>query len=89
MTQTVEAYGSAANGRAEKLEAALRKHHEWHLANTDPDQHGIIDAEAYAESALCDETIAALGAPAAGHLNIGLDGVVRYPDGTPVAEPPP
>jgi len=50
----------AQRTRAQKLAAVLRRHHEWHLANTDPDEHGIVEAEAYAESLLCDETIDAL-----------------------------
>lgn len=43
-----------------RLREALEKHHEWHLAQTDEDQHGIVPAEAYAESSLCDLTRAAL-----------------------------
>lgn len=44
----------------EAVYAALEAHHEWHLAQTDPDQHGTIPAEAYEESALYDQTVAAL-----------------------------
>lgn len=43
-----------------ELQATLQAQHDWHLSQTDEDQWGIIPAEAYAESSLCDRTISAL-----------------------------
>ena len=43
-----------------ELQAALQAQHDWHLDQTDEDQWGIIPAEAYAESGLCDRTVSAL-----------------------------
>lgn len=43
------------------LREALLEHHNWHLAQKTPDaEHGYIPAEEYAESGLCERTIAAL-----------------------------
>jgi hypothetical protein len=44
----------------ERLQRALKKHHDWQLAQTEPGEHGIVLADAYAESELCEETTAAL-----------------------------
>ena len=46
--------------RESRIIAALREQHEWHLAQTDADVHGVIPAEAYSESGMCDRTTAAL-----------------------------
>lgn len=46
----------------EKLRAALQAHHEWHLAqDRDGGAWGIDPVDAYSESGLCEQTIAALG----------------------------
>lgn len=50
----------------DQLREALRAHHEWHLGHSDADEHGIIPAEAYCESKLCDQTLAALSEQEAG-----------------------
>ena len=49
--------------RESRIVAALREQHEWHLAQTEADEHGVIPAEAYSESAMCDRTLAALQSP--------------------------
>ncbi len=55
-------------GRVEHLEVVLRKHHEWHQNQGEvsaPDGKGGYvtwdAADAYADSGLHDETVAALG----------------------------
>ena len=39
----------------------LVKHHQWHAAQIDEDEHGIVPADAYNESALYDQTVRVLG----------------------------
>jgi hypothetical protein len=46
-----------------ELRAALRRHHEWMLGQTEADEHGIVPAEAYQESEMCEETMRLLGKP--------------------------
>lgn len=45
------------------LRSALHRHHTWMLAQSDVDEFGIIPAEAYAESQMCDDTLSALALP--------------------------
>ena len=46
---------------AEALANALPKHHEWHLSQDgDGEARGIDPVDAYSESGLCEETVAAL-----------------------------
>lgn len=44
----------------EKLLAALRAQHTWHCNQTDEDEFGMIPANEYSESSLCEETISAI-----------------------------
>lgn len=50
----------AAIRRIAELQAALRQQHMWHLAQTEPDQYGLIPANEYQDSAMCERTLAAL-----------------------------
>lgn len=44
-----------------QMKKVLLDHHQWHLGQTDEDQHGVIPAEAYCESRLYDTTVCVLG----------------------------
>ncbi len=61
----IEQHRTSAGLRERLIEAqaALTAAHRWHLAQTEEDEHGIIGAEAYAESTLCDQVMAALARP--------------------------
>lgn len=53
----------------EKYRAALIDHHQWHLIQTDEDEHGIVPSDAYAESLMCDRTVDALQESAPDPIN--------------------
>lgn len=47
--------------REQELRSALRSHHDWLMGQTDEDEHGIVPAEAYQESVMCEHTMRLLG----------------------------
>jgi hypothetical protein len=48
--------------------AVLKSHHLWHLEQTHTDDIGVVPSDAYAESDLCNRTIAALAAGNGGRI---------------------
>ena len=79
--------------RSAVMEEASREHHEWHLAQTDPDEFGLIPADEYVDSEMGERTIARLEAVAAKHpgdwaVLANLNSVKAFESSRKQTEPP-
>ena len=63
LVQTIARHRQQAEARAERLVAALQEHHEWQMRfDLDDPEHGFNYAAEYADSGMCERTLAALTA---------------------------
>ena len=63
LTQAFARHRQQAEARAAGLERALKEHHEWHMSfDLDDPEHGFNYATEYADSGMCERTLAALTA---------------------------
>ncbi len=57
---SISEYPISAAGRLRQAVDVLRKHHQWHLSQIEPDAYGIVDADEYQDSAMCQRTLEVL-----------------------------
>lgn len=63
LLQAFARHRQQAEARAEGLELALQEHHEWQMRfDLDDPEHGFNYATEYADSGMCERTLAALTA---------------------------